>query len=801
LRAVEQVSALEVRVAQLAGRKDSADPSPRVLSDAASLLDAVRFLTTDSYEQQRRSAELGSTLRTLANSSANLSCNNCLGLLEKASRLTHEMNAESRRIYAFYAGQEASRRSSAARLLWLMLIVGTAAFAFSREASSEAAQMQAALGQSEKLRTISFQVNHFGAVESRTGKQEPISGEPSRRAPEQEQANGKLESAMAELLALQSAIQLSSSAALVSVDTNFVITSWNPAAETLFGYSAGEAIGHMKPEQLQNPSKAKEIAQSVAQAVKISEAGLRSGTARVFSYVRRDQRLFPGATTIREIRTSAGRVIGYLWHIVDLSWYNRAIHEIDELGRALENTVSGWARLDLDGKFINTNRAYAETTGHRPGGLCGMNWRETVVRDDWPAVEAALQEMKLKTAGQAKVTGVRKDGSLFFEELTAVPSFDEEGRMTGSYSFIRDVTASVEAQRRLAASEKYLRESEAKLREAHEIAKLGTWEWDTNNNQLSWSNQTKLIFGLSSTDAVPDFQGWFDMIHPDDRDPFLLAIAASSRTGEEYNVDFRFFRLDGELRHATTSARFTGAHSERQAGTMLDITEQRRAQSMLEQSLAEKDVLLREIHHRVKNNLQVVSCLLTMQAETASSEECAWALRESERRIAAMALIHERLYGSGRMDHIQFDDYAQTLTGDLVGTCGKTSQFQTVFSSEPVKLSINQAIPCGLILNELVTNALKYAYPSGEGVISVSLGCTEDNRVFLSVADDGVGLPEDFEMRRRTSLGLTIVSLLVEQMNGSLEVSSNSGTKFKVSFPKEISRGKHESAETANSGG
>ena len=231
---------------------------------------------------------------------------------------------------------------------------------------------------------------------------------------------------------------------------------------------------------------------------------------------------------------------------------------------------------------------------------------------------------------------------------------------------------------------------------------------------------------------------------------------------------------------------------------MLDITEQRQAQSMLEQSLAEKDVLLREIHHRVKNNLQVVSCLLTMHAETASTEECAWALRESERRIAAMALIHERLYGSGRMDHIQFDEYAQTLTDDLISTCGKSNQIQTRFYAEPVKLNIEQAIPCGLILNELVTNALKYAYPTGEGIITVSLGCAADDRVFLAVADDGAGLPKDFEVRKQKSLGLTIVNLLVEQMSGSLEISSKTGTKFKVSFPREIGR-RHAFPETANS--
>ena len=172
----------------------------------------------------------------LANFRTDRSCADCRITLKEASRLIHELNAGSQRTYAFYARQEASRRSSAMRLLWLMLTVGAAADAGGRKAAAEAALMQVALSQSEKLRAISSAV------------------EPNRAALEQEHKREEsAASVMADLLAVQSAIQLSSSAALVSVDTDFVITSWNPAAESLFGYSASEVIGHMKPEQLQDP--------------------------------------------------------------------------------------------------------------------------------------------------------------------------------------------------------------------------------------------------------------------------------------------------------------------------------------------------------------------------------------------------------------------------------------------------------------------------------------------------------------------------------------------------------------------
>ncbi|MDQ2842112.1 MAG: ATP-binding protein, partial [Acidobacteriota bacterium] len=178
---------------------------------------------------------------------------------------------------------------------------------------------------------------------------------------------------------------------------------------------------------------------------------------------------------------------------------------------------------------------------------------------------------------------------------------------------------------------------------------------------------------------------------------------------------------------------------------------------------------------------------LNMQAGTIKEAQAVAALRESERRVMAMAEIHERLYGHKRMDRINFGDYARTLVSDLI--CSYTSdssQIKCEFSLVPIDLNIEQAIPCGLILNELITNALKYAYPNGaQGSISVAFQQMADQKICLSVSDRGQGLPKNFEWKKSKSLGVTIVNLLTKQLGGTLQIESlGTGAAFSVIFPK-----------------
>ena len=205
----------------------------------------------------------------------------------------------------------------------------------------------------------------------------------------------------------------------------------------------------------------------------------------------------------------------------------------------------------------------------------------------------------------------------------------------------------------------------------------------------------------------------------------------------------------------------------------------------LSTALRAAEVLLRELHHRVKNNLQVVASMLNMQADGLPTET-QQALDECQHRVRTLALVHEQLYNRECPDRLDFDQYAASLANDLFAAYSASGSIQLRLALEPVQLGIDQAIPCGLILNELLTNSLKYAFPDGRpGEIAVELQSDGEDRVTLRIADNGIGLPPGLDWRHVESLGLRIVGILTAQLNGALECSAASGVAFTLTFVRE----------------
>ncbi|HKA29262.1 MAG TPA: histidine kinase dimerization/phosphoacceptor domain -containing protein, partial [Candidatus Binatia bacterium] len=215
-----------------------------------------------------------------------------------------------------------------------------------------------------------------------------------------------------------------------------------------------------------------------------------------------------------------------------------------------------------------------------------------------------------------------------------------------------------------------------------------------------------------------------------------------------------------------------------------DVRRQKQVEEELRRTLAQKDALLREVHHRVKNNLQVISSLLRLQAAGSSSPQAARLFQESESRIHSMALIHEQLCRSGDHTRIDFRDYVEGLTRNVLASAGEAERpIRVALDVDPVPLDLDIAISCGLILNELLSNALKYAFPDGrDGVISVTFRCVEGSATMV-VADNGIGLPVVPKGQEPApSLGLRLVTALVGQLHGSWLVEGEGGTRFTLTF-------------------
>jgi len=213
-----------------------------------------------------------------------------------------------------------------------------------------------------------------------------------------------------------------------------------------------------------------------------------------------------------------------------------------------------------------------------------------------------------------------------------------------------------------------------------------------------------------------------------------------------------------------------------------EIAERAHAEAKIKASLKEKEILLQEIHHRVKNNLQVISSLLNLQSQGIQDEKTLEVFQESQNRIRSMALIHERLYRSTDLARVDFAEYIRNLASFLIRSY-RSRAVQLDLQAADIYLPIDNAVPCGLIVNELISNALKHAFVDGrEGEICVMMQQLAGQQVRLIVRDNGVGLPKDVDYMNTGSLGLQLVSMLVQQLEGTIEIRNNQGAEFEITF-------------------
>ena len=222
-------------------------------------------------------------------------------------------------------------------------------------------------------------------------------------------------------------------------------------------------------------------------------------------------------------------------------------------------------------------------------------------------------------------------------------------------------------------------------------------------------------------------------------------------------------------------------HMTQKIKSSIDSLNQREDQIL--RSLREKEVMLKEIHHRVKNNMQVIISLLNLQAKGIADETVRVKFEDSRNRVYSMSLIHEKLYRSADLAHIDFKEYLKSLVDGIADTY---KRHDVVFSMdmEPVALDVNVGIPCGLIVNELVSNSLKYAFPEGrKGTIKGGLNRKREGNNVLFIDDNGIGFPENLDFRNTSSLGLQLVNVLTGQIHGTIELSKVGSTRFTITFP------------------
>lgn len=297
------------------------------------------------------------------------------------------------------------------------------------------------------------------------------------------------------------------------------------------------------------------------------------------------------------------------------------------------------------------------------------------------------------------------------------------------------------------------------------------------------------MIGYTPAEVLESKYFFGSIMHPDDMPGVKNSISNWHKSGDEgiLNMEFRVKKKNDEFIWIEDHM-FRVKVNEKESylsGILIDITERKLAEQKISRSLKEKELLLKEIHHRVKNNLQVVSSLLKLQSGYVKDERSLDLLIDSQNRVRSMALVHQKLYQSKDFSEIDFPEYLKQLSEHLLNVFkAKSGDIEVAVKSVNVNLGIDLAVPCGLILNELISNSLKYAFPGGKkGKISIDF-TQVDSGYEISISDNGVGFPKEVNYKETKSLGLQLVNTLVGQIDGTIAMENTAGTTFTIRFGK-----------------
>jgi len=414
--------------------------------------------------------------------------------------------------------------------------------------------------------------------------------------------------------------------------------------------------------------------------------------------------------------------------------------------------------------------------GFKKDEVIGKNVLKFVSKRYWPRILKDITKVARGKLAEGE-TELKTPKGIRIVEYRANP-IKEGKKVVAFQTILRDITENKKA-------EEALRESEEKYRSVVETASEGIVLLDKKGKIIEANKKILELAGLNREEVVgKNFVRLLPKLKMNIKDTIsgfknvIRGKAAEERVWTFTNTEGKQISCIGHRALIKRDGKIIGLSM-----ILEDVTERKKAEDRIKRSLKEKELLLREIHHRVKNNLQIVFSLMNLQTGYVDDEESVNVLQESQSRVKSMAIIHELLYQTESLSEIDLGRYVPSLVSYLFDSYAvDPRRIKLNMEMEDVLFNIDTAVPCGLIINELVSNSLKHAFPEGkEGEITIKLQST-DSKYMLIISDNGIGFPKDLDFKNTESLGLQLVNSLTGQIDGKIELDRSHGTEFKIIF-------------------
>lgn len=569
---------------------------------------------------------------------------------------------------------------------------------------------------------------------------------------------------------------------VIATDNGGLITRMNATAERMTGWSFGEARGMPLAEifKIIN-SKTRSVVDNPVE--KVLETGAIMGLANHTILIGRGGEEYQIADSAAPIRDKNGNIRGVILVFADVTGKYKASDDLQaseaQKNAILNGITTNLAFVDSELKIIWVNNTAARSVNKSPEEMIGHSCHKFWADPAKPCANCpTLKAFQTKKTEQTIMH--TPDGRVWEEK--GEPVFDTDGNLIGVVEIAADITERVR-------TEEALRQSEQRLQFVLQGSRLGFWDWNLETGEVKRNERWAEMLSYRLEDIEFSVKQWSDFIHPDDREMAMKSIYDHIEgLTPIHRVEYRMRTKDGRYKWILDQAMAVSVDKNgkvnRMSGTHTDITDSKIAEEKIKALLAEKELMLKEVHHRVKNNMNTVASLLALQEELVKDEAAAAALKDSRNRVTSMKVLYDKLYRSDDFKETSFREYISPLVDEIVNnfpnrTIVKIEKNIADFSIDAKKLS-----SLGIIINELLTNIMKYAFTGRKsGLISISASLA-NGVARVSLRDDGIGMPESADISKAEGFGLQLVEMLTRQLGGSIKCESGigNGTVFTLEF-------------------